>query len=105
MGSLGLAPSADIGDGCAVFQPCHGTAPDLAGQGLANPLAMILSGAMMLDWLGHEQGDAKLTAAGAAIEAAVTKIVVARTALTADLGGSVTTTACAAAVREALVAT
>ncbi|MEO1688471.1 MAG: isocitrate/isopropylmalate family dehydrogenase, partial [Pseudomonadota bacterium] len=53
MGGLGVAPSADIGDDHAVFQPCHGTAPDIMGQGLANPVAMILSGAMMLDWLGE----------------------------------------------------
>jgi len=52
MGGLGLAPSADIGLDHAVFQPRHGSAPDIAGQGKANPFAMILSAAMMLDWLG-----------------------------------------------------
>ena len=52
VGGMGMAPSADIGDGHAVFQPCHGTAPDIAGRGLANPTAMFLSAAMMLDWLG-----------------------------------------------------
>ena len=52
MGGMGMAPSADIGDVHAVFQPCHGTAPDIAGRGLANPTAMFLSAAMMLDWLG-----------------------------------------------------
>lgn len=51
MGGLGLAPSADIGLDHAVFQPRHGSAPDIAGQGKANPFAMILSAAMMLDWL------------------------------------------------------
>jgi 3-isopropylmalate dehydrogenase len=51
IGGLGIAPSADIGDTHAVFQPCHGTAPDIMGQGKANPTAMILSAAMMLDWL------------------------------------------------------
>ena len=50
MGGLGLAPSADIGDEHAVFQPCHGSAPDIAGKGIANPFAMILSAAMMLRW-------------------------------------------------------
>lgn len=54
MGGMGFAPSADIGAEHAVFQPCHGTAPDIAGQGKANPTAMILSGAMMLDWLGEK---------------------------------------------------
>ena len=52
VGGLGLAPSADIGATHAVFQPSHGTAPDIAGQGKANPIATILSAAMMLDWLG-----------------------------------------------------
>jgi 3-isopropylmalate dehydrogenase len=51
VGGLGMAPSADIGDHHAVFQPCHGTAPDIAGQGIANPVATILSAAMMLEWL------------------------------------------------------
>jgi D-apiose dehydrogenase len=50
MGGMGMAPSADIGDEHAVFQPCHGTAPDIAGRGLANPTAMMLSAAMMLEW-------------------------------------------------------
>ncbi|MCO5129925.1 MAG: isocitrate/isopropylmalate family dehydrogenase [Xanthobacteraceae bacterium] len=51
IGGLGMAPSADIGDRHAVFQPCHGTAPDIMGQGKANPTAMILSVALLLDWL------------------------------------------------------
>ena len=55
IGGLGMAPSADIGDDHAVFQPCHGSAPDIAGTGKANPTAMFLSGAMMLDWLAIEQ--------------------------------------------------
>ncbi len=54
IGGMGYAPSADIGDNHAVFQPCHGSAPDIAGQGLANPTAMFLSGAMMLDWLADK---------------------------------------------------
>ena len=68
MGGLGMAPSADIGDGRAVFQPCHGTAPDIAGKGVANPLAMILSGAMMLDWLAEEKAAPGLAEAAARIE-------------------------------------
>jgi len=54
VGGLGMAPSADVGDTHAVFQPCHGTAPDIMGQGKANPTAMILSAAMMLDWLADK---------------------------------------------------
>jgi 3-isopropylmalate dehydrogenase len=53
VGGMGMAPSADIGDACAVFQPSHGTAPDIAGKGIANPIATILSAAMMLEWLEH----------------------------------------------------
>src|SRR6185312_2923618 len=56
VGGMGMAPSADIGDRHAVFQPCHGTAPDIMGQGKANPTAMILSAAMMLDWLADKHG-------------------------------------------------
>ena len=52
VGGMGMAPSGDIGDRHGLFQPCHGSAPDIAGQGKANPTACILSGAMMLDWLG-----------------------------------------------------
>ena len=60
IGGMGMAPSADIGDTHAVFQPCHGTAPDIMGKGVANPTAMILSAAMMLDWLAdkHDHGAA-----------------------------------------------
>ena len=53
VGGMGLAPSADIGDRYAVFQPSHGSAPDIAGRGIANPVATILSAAMMLEWLGR----------------------------------------------------
>ncbi len=53
MGGMGMAPSADIGLSHGMFQPCHGTAPDIVGSGKANPTAMILSAAMMLEWLGE----------------------------------------------------
>ena len=71
IGGMGMAPSADIGDTHAVFQPCHGTAPDIMGQGIANPSAMILSAAMMLDWLGDKFEHAPAGAAAHRIEAAV----------------------------------
>ncbi len=71
MGGLGMAPSADIGDDHAVFQPCHGTAPDIMGQGLANPVAMIRSGAMMLDWLGRRHGLPAMVRDAARLDAAV----------------------------------
>jgi 3-isopropylmalate dehydrogenase len=56
IGGMGFAPSADLGDTHAVFQPAHGTAPDIAGKGVANPTATILSAAMMLDWLASTRG-------------------------------------------------
>src|SRR3546814_11649963 len=59
MGGLGMAPSGDIGAERAVFQPCHGSAPDIAGQGRANPTAAFLSAAMMLDWLAERHGEPK----------------------------------------------
>src|SRR5262249_41361987 len=64
----GQAPSADIGDTHAVFQPCHGTAPDITGKGLANPTAMILSAALMLDWLADRHGHGGAAQAAPAIE-------------------------------------
>ena len=71
VGGLGMAPSADIGDTHAVFQPCHGTAPDIMGQGKANPTAMLLSVAMMLDWLGEKHDHPVASEAAARIETAV----------------------------------
>ena len=71
IGGMGMAPSADIGDKHAVFQPCHGTAPDIMGKGLANPTAMILSTALMLDWLADRHDHAPAAGGARAIEAAV----------------------------------
>jgi 3-isopropylmalate dehydrogenase len=74
IGGMGMAPSADIGDSHAVFQPCHGTAPDIMGQGKANPTGMILSTAMMLDWLADKHGIEGAAEAGERIERAVDKV-------------------------------
>jgi 3-isopropylmalate dehydrogenase len=71
IGGMGMAPSADIGDSHAVFQPCHGTAPDIMGTGRANPAAMILSAAMMLDWLAERHDHAAAAEAAQRIENAV----------------------------------
>ena len=103
MGGLGLAPSADIGDGSAVFQPCHGSAPDIAGRGIANPCAMILSAAMMLDWLGVEKSIPKLVSDGKRLCDAVYTVIRQGRAMTADLGGKSTTKEAANAVIAALV--
>lgn len=102
MGGLGLAPSADIGLQNAVFQPCHGSAPDIAGQGKANPFAMILSAAMMLDWLGTLHDIPAMHVDAAALRAAVDQQVATRQTVTPDLGGTATTDQAAAAIAKAV---
>lgn len=87
VGGMGMAPSADIGDDCAVFQPSHGSAPDIAGKGIANPVATILSAAMMLDWLKHDE----LRAAARRIFTAVRAVLQDGTNRTPDVGGTMTT--------------
>ena len=87
MGSLGLAPSADIGLDHAVFQPCHGSAPDIAGQGLANPTAMFLSAAMMLDWLAEKHHSASAAKAAHCITLAVDNAFATGRLRTCESGG------------------
>jgi 3-isopropylmalate dehydrogenase len=84
VGGMGMAPSADIGDQYAVFQPSHGSAPDIAGQGIANPTATILSVAMMLEWFDHDE--AKRGAA--MIQRAVEQVFTAPENRTRDLARS-----------------
>jgi 3-isopropylmalate dehydrogenase len=98
IGGMGMAPSADLGDEYGLFQPSHGTAPNIAGKGIANPVATILSVAMLLDWLDHPE-----TKRGAQlIEAAVARICADPANRTADLGGSLGTTAITAKIIAAL---
>ena len=92
-GGLGLAPGANLGWEYAVFEAVHGSAPDIAGKGLANPVAMILSAAMMLDHLSER------LAAGA-IRSAVAAVLAAGEVRTRDLGGSSTTLEVAKAVAD-----
>ena len=99
---MGYAPSADVGDRHGVFQPSHGSAPDIAGKGLANPTATILSAAMMLEWLGAQHGEPRATEAARAIEKAVDAVFAARTVKPADIGGSDGTGAVTRAVIAAL---
>jgi len=87
VGGMGMAPSADIGDDCAVFQPSHGTAPDIAGKGIANPIATILSAAMMLEWLGHPE----LFDGAARIRCAVETVLADPANRTPDTGGRLST--------------
>jgi isocitrate dehydrogenase (NAD+) len=97
VGGLGLIPGANIGWEYAVFEPVHGSAPDIAGQGLANPIAMILSGAMMLRHLGEMD-------AAARVEAAVDAVLEARETRTPDLWGESTTAEVGAAIAQRVVA-
>lgn len=60
MGSLGLVPSANVGDNFAIGEPCHGSAPDIMGKGIANPIATIRSVALMLEFMGQEAAAAKI---------------------------------------------
>jgi len=102
IGGMGYAPSGDIGDEHAMFQPSHGTAPDIMGQGKANPTAMFLSGAMMLDWLGHRHDVAGAVEAGRLITRAVDEAFAGGRLLTCEFGGASGTQEVATAVLEAL---
>ncbi len=102
VGGLGMAPSGDIGDRWALFQPSHGTAPDIAGKGIANPLAMILSAAMMLRWLGERRSDDAARQAADRIERAVATVLATGTTNTRDIGGTATTREAGDAVVKAL---
>ena len=98
VGGMGMAPSGDIGSKHAVFQPSHGSAPDIAGKGIANPVATILSAAMMLDWLG---GEAETTAAND-IRAAVSQVMADPANATHDIGGTKSTDEISALILRAL---
>jgi isocitrate dehydrogenase (NAD+) len=96
VGGLGLAPSANIGQGVAVFEAVHGSAPDIAGRGLANPTALILSAVLMLRYLNEKQ-------AAEQIENAVRAVFAKGKVLTGDLGGKASTDEFVEAVLENMV--
>ncbi|SDV46857.1 isocitrate/isopropylmalate dehydrogenase family protein [Chitinasiproducens palmae] len=102
IGGMGMAPSADIGDNHGLFQPAHGTAPDIAGQDKANPGAMFLSGAMMLDWLADRHQQPALAARARTIETAVEYVLSSGIARPMEYGGTAGTKAMADAVIAAL---
>jgi len=91
VGGLGLAPAANIGENYAIFEPVHGCAPDIAGKGVANPTSMILSAAMMFDWLASRYNDYKCFHASGLIRDAVVETLREGRVLTPDLGGGSTT--------------
>lgn len=95
VGGLGMTPSANVGVDGAIFEPIHGSAPDIAGQHIINPTAAILSGAMMLAHLGE-------TTAARSIEKAIADVIAKGEVLTKDLGGTASTETFAQAVIDAL---
>jgi 3-isopropylmalate dehydrogenase len=97
VGGLGVAPSANIGESSAIFEPVHGAAPDIAGKGLANPVAMLLTCAMMLEWLSKTRGDAACAGGASAIRSAV-NLTLEGGLKTQDLGGASSTSEFGAAV-------
>lgn len=91
VGGLGLAPGLSAGDAHAMAQATHGSAPDIAGRGIANPYAMIISGAMLLDWLGQKNTDERLHSAANRIHEGMEAVFGDDRVLTPDLGGSAST--------------
>jgi 3-isopropylmalate dehydrogenase len=87
VGGLGLAPGLCVGEKQAMAQATHGSAPDIAGRNIANPYAMIISGAMLLAWLGRKRNEPRATAAAGRIQAAVDAVIAGGKYLTRDLGG------------------
>jgi len=101
VGGLGVVPGANIGDDFAVFEAVHGSAPDIAGQGVANPLAFLMSGVMMLNHLATTRGDERCRAVGERIKAAY-DLALGDGKKTRDLGGELGTAAFTDAVIERL---
>ena len=104
VGGMGISPSGEIGDTHGLFQGAHGSAPDIAGQDLASPIATILSGAMMLRWLADKHGDAALDEAAGRVERAVDAVLAAGETVPTDLGGTARCSAVTDAVRRAVEA-
>jgi len=104
VGSLGLAGSLNAGDDHAMAQAAHGAAPDIAGQGIANPVGLMHSAVMLLEWMGHKHRDPHLDALSQAIDSAITSVL-STGPLTRDLGGQADTQSFAQAVIDRLEGT
>jgi 3-isopropylmalate dehydrogenase len=102
VGGLGLAPGLCVGYKQAMAQCTHGSAPDIAGQGIANPYAMIMSTQMLIDWLGRKHGNAKASEAAKVMALAVERVIEEGKCLTPDLGGSASTQAMGDAIANAI---
>jgi 3-isopropylmalate dehydrogenase len=104
VGGLGLAPGLCVGEKQAMAQATHGSAPDITGRNIANPYAMIISGQMLLAWLGRKRKEPKATAAADRILAAVGSVIADGRHLTRDLGGHASTTDMGDAIAAAVQA-
>src|ERR1700738_1468947 len=102
VGGLGLAPGLCVGERQAMAQATHGSAPDIAGRNIANPYAMIMSGQMLLAWLGRRHKEPKASAAARRIEAAVERVIAEGKHLTRDLAGEASTTQMGDAIAAAV---
>jgi len=102
VGGLGLAPGLCVGERLAMSQATHGSAPDIAGKNVANPYALIMSGKMLLEWLGRKRGEPQATQAAKLIDAAMERVIADARHLTADLGGKASTTQMGDAVAAAV---
>ena len=103
VGGLGLAPGLCVGEKQAMAQATHGSAPDIAGRNIANPYAMIMSGQMLMAWLGRKHNEPKATRAAELIHAGVQRVIAEARQLTRDLGGTASTQAMGDAIAEAVV--
>ena len=102
IGGMGMAPSAELGDGIGFFQASHGSAPDIAGKGVANPYGTILAAVMMLRRLDEQHGDARLGRAADRIERAVEAALADEALRSRDIGGQANTKAIVEALRQRL---
>jgi 3-isopropylmalate dehydrogenase len=103
VGGLGLAPGLCVGEKQAMAQATHGSAPDIAGRNVANPYAMIVSGQMLMAFLGRKHKEPKATAAAGYMQAAIDKVITQGKYLTKDLGGSASTQDMGNAIAQAVM--
>jgi 3-isopropylmalate dehydrogenase len=102
VGGLGLAPGLSAGPDRAMAQATHGSAPDIAGKNIANPYAMIVSGQMLLEWLGRKHAEPKAVEAARLMDKAIDRVIRERKVLTGDLGGNATTSEMGDAIAAAV---
>jgi 3-isopropylmalate dehydrogenase len=102
VGGLGLAPGLCVGARQAMAQATHGSAPDIAGRGIANPYAMITSGQMLLDWLGRRHKEPKAVKAAELMAKAIGQVIAEARCLTPDLGGTARTSEMGDAIAAAI---